>query len=175
MKEIVWNAFETPLDLFYVASSDQGICRTAFGLERLTFLSLLGKDVRATYDPSALHEVGDQLGRYFNGALTDFTVTLDLSALTGFQRAVLKVVQTVPAGTVMTYKQVAARIGNPKAYRAVGAANGANPVPLIIPCHRLIGSDGKLRGYGAGKGIITKRWLLAYEGVDVKTIQRYNR
>ena len=87
------------------------------------------------------------------------------TAGTPFQRAVWAALRTIPAGETLTYAALAARIGRPAAVRAVGAANGANPVGVVVPCHRVIGADGSLTGYGGGMD--RKRWLLAHEGVRV--------
>jgi methylated-DNA-[protein]-cysteine S-methyltransferase len=81
-----------------------------------------------------------------------------------FQIQVLQIVFSIPYGGTRTYGEIAYDIGNPKAARAVGRANATNPMPLVIPCHRVIGSDGKLRGYGGGEGLATKEWLLQMEG-----------
>jgi methylated-DNA-[protein]-cysteine S-methyltransferase len=86
---------------------------------------------------------------------------------TEFQRAVWTALCTIPAGQTLTYKGLAARIGKPAAIRAVGLANGANPVGIVVPCHRVIGSDGSLTGYGGG--VDRKRWLLAHEGAAFRT------
>lgn len=101
-----------------------------------------------------------ELHGYFAGALRRFTVPLDLQG-TAFQRAVWQAVIEVPFGETRGYGSIAAQLGRPAAARAVGHANGANPVPIVVPCHRLIGADGALRGYGGGLPI--KRWLLDHE------------
>ena len=87
------------------------------------------------------------------------------TAGTPFQRAVWAGLRSIPAGETLTYAALAARVGRPAAVRAVGAANGANPVGVVVPCHRVIGADGSLTGYGGG--IERKRWLLAHEGVRI--------
>ncbi len=76
----------------------------------------------------------------------------------------MQAVYAIPYGETRTYAEIAAQIGRPKAYRAVGRANATNPMPLVIPCHRVIGTDGKLHGYGGGNGLPTKEWLLKMEG-----------
>lgn len=111
--------------------------------------------------PSAV--VLDRLQRYFEGdiaALDDIAVD---PVGTPFQRRVWTALREVRAGTTTSYSELARRIGTPNAVRAVGAANGANPIPIVIPCHRVIGADGRLVGYGGG--LDRKRWLLAHEGV----------
>jgi len=110
----------------------------------------------------AVQELEAQLTAYFEGRLTQFTMPLDLHG-TPFQKLVWAEVKTVSYGEIRTYAQVAGAIASPKAVRAVGAANGANPVPIIVPCHRIIGSNGQLVGYGGG--LEMKRQLLELEGV----------
>jgi methylated-DNA-[protein]-cysteine S-methyltransferase len=102
-----------------------------------------------------------QLTEYFAGQRQTFTIPLNLKG-TEFQLAVWNELLRVPYGDTITYAELARRIGRPAAIRAVGAANGANPIPVIVPCHRVIGSNGTLTGYGGG--IERKQWLLALEG-----------
>jgi methylated-DNA-[protein]-cysteine S-methyltransferase len=108
-----------------------------------------------------LDEAARQLRAYFDGALRAFTLPLDPQG-SGFQKRVWRELETIPFGEIRSYSQVAAAIGAPRAVRAVGAANGANPIPIVIPCHRVIGSNGKLVGYGGGLPL--KRRLLDLEG-----------
>lgn len=105
--------------------------------------------------------IKEQLRAYFNAELTTFSVALAPQG-TAFQRAVWQALQTIPYGETCSYSDIAHKIGNPKAVRAVGAANGRNPIALIIPCHRVIGSDGSLTGFGGG--LPAKRLLLNLEG-----------
>ncbi|MBM3947727.1 MAG: methylated-DNA--[protein]-cysteine S-methyltransferase [SAR202 cluster bacterium] len=101
-----------------------------------------------------------QLTEYFAGGRTSFDIPLDLHG-TDFQRRVWRALASVPYGRTATYAEQAARIGRPSAVRVVGAANGRNPVSIILPCHRVVGKDGGLVGYAAGLGV--KRWLLEHE------------
>ena len=105
--------------------------------------------------------VAQQLSEYFAGKRQAFDLPLALHG-TEFQLAVWNELLRVPYGETITYGELARRIGRPSAIRAVGAANGANPIPVIVPCHRVIGSNGTLTGYGGG--IERKQWLLAHEG-----------
>lgn len=98
---------------------------------------------------------------YFDGRLKDFTVRLDISQHTAFHQTVWNCLLEIPYGTTCSYMDVARKINNEKAIRAVGRANGANPIPFIIPCHRVIGSDGSLTGYASGLDM--KRKLLSME------------
>jgi methylated-DNA-[protein]-cysteine S-methyltransferase len=111
-------------------------------------------------DDSVLREPIRQLRAYFAGELEDFNVPL-APAGTPFQQRVWKELGKIPYGETISYGELARRIGNPSASRAVGLANGSNPIPIIIPCHRVIGSNGKLTGYGGGLPI--KEKLLALE------------
>jgi methylated-DNA-[protein]-cysteine S-methyltransferase len=111
--------------------------------------------------PSA--EVLERLRRYFDGDIAALDEIAVDPVGTPFQRRVWTALRDVRAGTTTSYSELARRIGTPNAVRAVGAANGANPIPIVIPCHRVIGADGRLVGYGGG--LDRKRWLLAHEGV----------
>jgi methylated-DNA-[protein]-cysteine S-methyltransferase len=107
-----------------------------------------------------LNEVRDQVGEYFRGDRTRFDLPIRLQG-TPFQAAVWSALLDIPYGGTSTYAQIASRIGHPRAARAVGAANGRNPISIIVPCHRLVGADGGLTGYGWG--VERKRWLLDLE------------
>jgi len=104
-----------------------------------------------------------QLNAYFAGELTMFDLSLDLVG-TDFQVQAWRALADVPFGTTVTYGEQARRLGRPNAFRAVGAANGRNPVPIVLPCHRVVGADGSLTGFGGG--LDTKRWLLDHEQRD---------
>ena len=110
---------------------------------------------------AVLAEARDQLTGYFAGKLRAFTLPLAPNG-TDFQRRVWRELEAIPFGTTVTYAEIARRVGSTAAVRAVGAANGRNPIPIIVPCHRVIGSDGSLTGFGGG--IPRKLWLLRHEG-----------
>ncbi len=114
---------------------------------------------------AAPREISRELKEYADGKRRAFEVPLNLVAVKPFQRAVLEVIQKIPFGQVRTYAWVAREIGKPRAVRAVGHALGANPIPLILPCHRVIGSDGGLHGYGGGLEL--KARLLRLEGAMI--------
>lgn len=105
-----------------------------------------------------------ELGEYIKGKRRQFTFEIDWSTLRPFQQKMLKIVYEIPYGEIRTYADIANEMRRPNAYRAVGRANATNPMPLVIPCHRVIGKDGKLHGYGGGEGLKTKEWLLKMEG-----------
>ena len=113
--------------------------------------------------PSPRHvDVMARLAAYFEGDRTAIDAIPVEPAGTPFQRAVWLMLRQIRVGTTWSYRQLAERVERPAAIRAVGAANGANPIPIVLPCHRVIGSDGRLVGYGGG--IDRKKWLLAHEG-----------
>jgi methylated-DNA-[protein]-cysteine S-methyltransferase len=115
-------------------------------------------------DDAAFAEAVRQLEAYFAGELTHFDLQLDTGG-TAFQQRVWGALQHIPYGTTTTYGRLASELGDPKAVRAVGLANGRNPISIIIPCHRVIGADGSLTGYGGG--LPRKQWLLAHERGEV--------
>jgi methylated-DNA-[protein]-cysteine S-methyltransferase len=113
----------------------------------------------------ALQVLADRLQAYFSGDLHALdTISVDPEG-TPFQRDVWRMLQQIPIGQTWSYADLARAVGRPDAVRAVGAANGANPIPIVIPCHRVIGTDGRLVGYGGG--LERKRWLLEHEGVQL--------
>jgi len=118
-------------------------------------------------DKAPFAEVVRQLQAYFRGELREFDVPLALQG-TEFQRRVWNALRGIPYGETISYLQLAERIGNPKAVRAVGLANGSNPIPIIVPCHRVIGSDGSLTGFGGG--ISTKKKLLELESKQLSLL-----
>jgi methylated-DNA-[protein]-cysteine S-methyltransferase len=122
-------------------------------------------------DDALFAEVRAQLEEYFDGRRTVFSVGIDREALggTSFQRRVWKALEEIPYGVTISYGELARRINQPTAVRAVGLANGRNPLSIIVPCHRVIGSDGKLTGYGGGMD--RKRWLLNLESRAVPSIE----
>lgn len=119
---------------------------------------------RTSYAGATLSAVAAQLDEYFRGVRTSFELPLRLEG-TPFQREVWAALLDIPFGQTSTYAEVAARIGRPRAVRAVGAANGQNPISIVVPCHRLIGANGDLTGYGWG--LERKRSLLELEGADL--------
>jgi len=157
---VYYDTFSTPLGDFSAAVNDQGaLVATAFGglarlRERMNSSTL-------KRDTQALADVRTQVGEYFAGKRRDFALELAPEG-TAFQQAVWKALLMIPYGDTVSYGQLAAGLGKPGASRAVGSANGANPICLIIPCHRVIASDGSLSGFAFGPEI--KRALLELEG-----------
>ena len=114
-----------------------------------------------------LARASEQLAEYFAGTRTTFDLPLDAGG-TAFERRVWDALRTIPYGTTLSYSELARRLGDPRATRAVGAANGKNPIPIIVPCHRVIGANGALTGFGGG--LDRKRWLLEHEGALTTTL-----
>jgi methylated-DNA-[protein]-cysteine S-methyltransferase len=132
------------------------------GLRAIDFhLTRPAGDAKRNDANALLKETARQLRAYFAGELREFDLPLDMRG-TAFQRRVWSELEKIPYGETRSYAQIAAAVGAPKAVRAVGAANGANPIPIIVPCHRVIGTGGKLTGYGGGLPL--KRRLLELEG-----------
>ncbi|OGO43642.1 MAG: hypothetical protein A2Z04_01990, partial [Chloroflexi bacterium RBG_16_57_9] len=157
---IQWDVINSPLGSLYIATNARGLCSVDFGVDLDTFLNRLDPRARAEHNPAALVPIAEQLRMYFEGALPRFDFPLDLSQLTPFQQSVLQTIRHIPMGSVWTYGQVAQAIGRPKASRAVGQAVGRNPVLIVIPCHRVITSQGNLGGYSGGGGLASKKLLL---------------
>ena len=156
MLDVVYTYLESPIGPLLLAGDGVRLAKVGFpnGKGRLAPL----EDWRR--DDSQFGEARAQLAAYFAGELRDFD--LDLTpAGTPFQLAVWQALADIPFGVTISYGELASRLGRPSASRAVGAANGANPIPIIVPCHRVIGASGALTGFGGG--IDTKRWLLAHE------------
>jgi len=154
---------------YAIADSPVGtllLARDEDGIREIRFPKGRNLDIPEAWSKSerALADVRKQLREYFEGKRREFDVPL-APAGTEFQRSVWSVLEEIPFGQTISYIDIANRLGNAGAVRAVGAANGANPIPIIIPCHRVIGADGSLTGYGGG--LDKKRWLLEHEGVTV--------
>ncbi|MBI1805710.1 MAG: methylated-DNA--[protein]-cysteine S-methyltransferase [Ignavibacteria bacterium] len=166
--KVYCTSFDSRIGRIYVASTARGVCKISVPREsRKDFFDWLKDhfDQETVSDNRAKNkEVIDQLTRYFNGKLAKFTCPIDLMG-TPFQVRVWKELAKIPYGSTITYKQLAKRVMTPRASQAVGRANGVNPLPIIIPCHRVLGSDGSLVGYSCG--IKTKEFLLRLEGAII--------
>lgn len=138
------------------------------GLSQISYGSIPGPQAAQKEIQSLLDEATGQLEEYFDGRRRIFELPLDWNGFTPYREKVLRACFAIPYGMVLTYGQLAAQTGNPKAARAVGSFMASNPLPIVIPCHRVVGSDGGLRGYGGGSdGLPTKTWLLHLEGRTV--------
>jgi methylated-DNA-[protein]-cysteine S-methyltransferase len=146
----------------FVASTKKGVCEIDFHTTEKDFVRRLKKRFsgKITKDQKTNPKALSQLKKYLKGELKRFRCPLDLEG-TPFQKRVWSALMKIPYGQTRSYKDVAKAIGHPKAFRAVGNANGSNPIPLIVPCHRVIESNGGLGGYG--QGLELKKRLLAFE------------
>jgi len=154
------RTFRTPIGLLRVTADERGVV----AIDRVTQVVRPSREdsnsLRAQKHADA---AVTQLREYFSGGRRKFTVPLSLDG-TDFQCRAWAAMRSIPFGTTVSYAQQARMIGSPRAVRAVGSANGANPIPIIVPCHRVIASDGSLGGYALG--LRMKRWLLAHEALD---------
>lgn len=170
-----WSEMESPIGPLVLLATDTGLCHIDFGSYAAREAPLRqwadrwrpdgGAPWAAEPEHPVIREATGELKRYFAGELEVFSVKLDLRG-TPFQTRVWQALLDVPFGEVRSYKHIAEAIGQPKAVRAVGGANNRNPLPLIVPCHRIIGASGELVGYGGGMEI--KTFLLQLERPDGK-------
>ncbi|MFK7855726.1 MAG: methylated-DNA--[protein]-cysteine S-methyltransferase [Granulosicoccus sp.] len=150
------TTYDSPIGNLTLAREDSGLRHIIFPSGCRSFDT--PQHWQSSHD--AFDDVKRQLDEYFEGKRKDFSIPLAPIG-TPFQQSVWKALCTVAYSTTCSYGAIAKQIGKPTASRAVGAANGANPIPIIIPCHRVIGSSGRLTGFGGG--LATKAWLLAHE------------
>ena len=159
-----FGSLETPIGSVFVAISNSGLFDVAFGVtNQVRYVARLGTRVeRALPDQRAVSGVLDQLDSYFSGNVTRFSIPLDLRVPTDFTYRVLRNASRIPFGRTMSYGEIAKRVDSPCASRAVGGALGRNPLPIVIPCHRVIRGDGSIGGFTGGLDI--KKHLLRLEG-----------
>ena len=150
---ISYSFFPHPTGVLSLIANDEG-------LEQIRFDATVPEDAARCDDHPVLRETARQLRGYFGHELQDFDLSLVMKG-TPFQIRVWRALQEIPYGETRSYAQQARVVGAPDAVRAVGAANGRNPIPIVVPCHRVIGSNGKLTGFGGGLPL--KRWLLDLE------------
>ena len=166
---LLTDQFETPIGEMMIAADHDGNLRAAEWTDHTERIRNLlqrqyGKNsfvLEPVHNPGGLT---DAMKSYFAGELASIDALPTQTAGTPFQREVWRSLREIPCGTTISYGQLAERIGRPSAVRAVGLANGANPIGVVVPCHRVIGSGGSLTGYGGG--IERKRWLLEHEGAQ---------
>lgn len=154
---------DTPIGELLLAGEDDALAMIGFPKGSMR------RDPEADwiYNEKPLTKVRQQLEEYFAGERKDFDLPLRIKG-TEFQVSVLKALQEIPYGETVSYGEIARRIGRPKAVRAVGAANGRNPIPIVVPCHRVIGSSGDLTGFGGG--LDTKEALLRLEAENTQDL-----
>jgi methylated-DNA-[protein]-cysteine S-methyltransferase len=156
--------WSSPISMLLLVTDDDGALRALeFGENEARMMRLLGRyypghTLEEGTAPAALKRA---LAAYFQGDIEALANVRTAAGGTSFQREVWKALRAIPAGTTVNYGQLAASLGRKGASRAVGAANGANPIPIVVPCHRVIGADGSLTGFGSG--LPRKQWLLDHE------------
>jgi methylated-DNA-[protein]-cysteine S-methyltransferase len=159
MTQLIASTYESPVGPLTLVAGDEGLRAVIWPHGRLDRVGLAGETLMPGNDP-VLDATAGQLDEYFAGERTTFDVPLDLQG-TPFQLAAWQALAAIPYGETRTYAEQADAIGRPSAVRAIGAANGRNPVSIVLPCHRVIGSDGSLTGFGGGLEV--KATLLALE------------
>ncbi len=154
----------SPLGEIWLARSLRGLVVVEWETNKAKMLSFITRrlELSAEENPRQIAPIAEQLLAYLNGDRRHFSIPIDWSFMRPFQRDVLQATCEIPYGHTAAYGELAAKIGRPRAARAVGRAEATNPMPLVIPCHRVLGADGKLRGYGGG--LTVKKWLLQMEG-----------
>ncbi len=166
LREARYGFLDTPVGPVLVAASDEGVCEIGYLGHRPRDEVLHEIEIRGLFPverQAAVRPATEQLHEYFAGERHDFDLPLDYGAISPFTRRVLDATASVPFGHLLTYGEIARRIGQPGASRAVGNALGRNPLPVVVPCHRIVRADGSMGWYTGGTGI--KRRLLAIEGV----------
>jgi methylated-DNA-[protein]-cysteine S-methyltransferase len=162
--DVAYELHDTPIGRLRVAVTDHGLCEISYDADPDAEAERLARAFgsRVLRSPRPTDETRRQLDEYFEGKRREFELELDLRPAREFGRAVLEQLAHVPYGEVTTYGTLAARAGSPRAARAVGTVMNRNPVPIVLPCHRVVGSTGSLVGYGGG--LDRKRRLLELEG-----------
>jgi methylated-DNA-[protein]-cysteine S-methyltransferase len=165
MGDLASASLKTPIGSLRLAASEEGLVAVVFPIETKRNYD----DARGSV-PARMHLDASMtaLKEYFAGRRKDFKDLTLAPSGTDFQLGVWRALLKIPFGITRTYADIAREIGNPRGVRAVGLANGRNPIPVIVPCHRVIGSNGALTGFGGG--LPTKKWLLAHEGVTTPAL-----
>jgi methylated-DNA-[protein]-cysteine S-methyltransferase len=162
--DVAYDLVDTPIGTLLVAATERGLCRIAYDAEPKQQLDGLAAlfGVRVLRSARPIDPARRQLDEYFEGKRQRFDLAVDLEWQAGFNRRVLRELARVPYGQVVTYGELAARAARPRAARAVGTVMNRNPLPIVLPCHRVIGANGKLVGYAGG--LERKETLLRLEG-----------
>jgi methylated-DNA-[protein]-cysteine S-methyltransferase len=160
--DVRFDTFDSPVGELHVAATDLGVARISYGSEGLEESLARTFGVRVLRSP--LDEIRRELDEYFEGTRRSFDLALDLR-VAPFHAAVLSELSLVPYGRTDTYGALAARVGRPGAARAVGTVMNRNPIPIVLPCHRIVGANGSLTGYAGGLDV--KRRLLQLEGATL--------
>lgn len=162
--DVGWGAVDSPVGTLHVAATAAGVVSVAWEGQDWEPRVAAAVSPRIVPLPARVDEARRQLDDYFAHRRTTFDLPVDWSLSAGFRRTVLQVLVDVPYGQVVTYRDLAERTGRPGASRAVGGAMASNPVPIIVPCHRVLQTGGGLGGYSGAGGLDTKRTLLVLEG-----------
>jgi len=162
--DVAYEQYDSPLGLLFVAVTDRGVCEIHYDADPDAEAERLARlfGTRVLRSPRPTDETRRQLDEYFAGSRREFDLDVDLGPARDFGRAVLEELARVPYGELTTYGTLAAKAGRPRAARAVGTVMNRNPVPIVLPCHRVVGSTGSLVGYAGG--LDRKRTLLELEG-----------
>jgi methylated-DNA-[protein]-cysteine S-methyltransferase len=176
---LLLDRLRTPIGTMLIVTDDEDCLRAVdwedyeARMQRLLRIHYGDEGAAAPAAPAAPSSARRALEAYFEGDLQAITSLRTATNGTPFQRAVWDALRRIPAGQTLAYRALALEIGRPTATRAVGLANGANPIGVVVPCHRVIGASGALTGYGGG--LHRKRWLLAHEGVSESRLGRNAR
>jgi methylated-DNA-[protein]-cysteine S-methyltransferase len=162
--DVAYDLVDTPIGTLLVAATPRGLCRISYDPDPESELALLGRSfgARVLRSPRPIERARRELDEYFEGHRKTFDLDVDVELLADFNRRVLQELAQVAYGEVVTYGELAARAERPRAARAVGTVMNRNPLPIVLPCHRVIGANGKLVGYGGG--LERKEALLRLEG-----------
>jgi methylated-DNA-[protein]-cysteine S-methyltransferase len=162
--DVAYDFVDSPIGTLLVAATPRGVCRISYDADPEQHLDVLARTfgVRILRSPKPVDAARRELDEYFEGRRHEFDLPVDLALLADFNRRVLRELARVPYGEVVTYGELAARAARPRAARAVGTVMNRNPLPIVLPCHRVVGSTGKLVGYAGG--LHRKEALLRLEG-----------
>ena len=162
--DVGFDVVDSPVGELLLAATPRGVCRISYDADPEAQAERLARTygVRVLRAPRAVDDVKRELAEYFEGKRVEFDLPLDLAGAAEFTRDVLGQLARVPFGEVTTYGHLAARVGRPRAARAVGTVMNRNPIPIVLPCHRVVGSSGSLVGYAGG--LDRKEQLLRLEG-----------
>ncbi len=161
MEEIYYSSVSSPIGTIWVASDRVGVCLLRFGRKEEFLEEIVRAGVQPIHADQQINRgVSEEITAYFEGTVTRFSSPVHLRG-SPFDMKVWEALQRIPLGETRSYQEIAHQVGNPRGCRAVGGANRRNPIPLLIPCHRVINKDGGLGGFSSGTQI--KEWLLRFE------------
>jgi methylated-DNA-[protein]-cysteine S-methyltransferase len=160
--DVAYDLADSPVGELLVAATDRGLCRIAYRPDDALDELALDFGTRVLRVPRRVDGIRRELAEYFDGRRREFDLRLDLTPVADFHRRALDELARIPYGQVTTYGALAAKVGRPKAARAIGGAMNRNPIPIVLPCHRVVGAGGSLVGYAGG--LERKELLLRLEG-----------